>query len=159
MKETFSNASPTIPVRPNTGKTPAKGRKRTISPAPVAKKPATQVAAGSRALAGQLTLCEQKAVGAAATQSYKAFENQFRLWVARNGRSMAMEHLETSLVDYLDSLLEAKKKAGDAEKVVAAMLAAIPGVDRKNLSRINRALRGFRKANPPLSKEPLFTKP
>ena len=109
---------------------------------------------GSRALAGLPTACEEKTVSPAARKEYLNYEKAFRTWASRNGRSIQLDHVEISLLDYLDTLMEQKKKCSDGEKVINAVLASMPDLDRKQIHRLARALKGYRKTFPTRSREP-----
>ena len=62
---------------------------------------------------------------------------------------------EILLLDYGDVLLDKKKPMHLFEKIVAATVANVAGLSRKNMSRITKALSGFRKAHPPRSRPPV----
>eukprot|EP00974_Lingulodinium_polyedra_P017047 1655181-Lingulodinium_polyedra.AAC.1 len=56
--------------------------------------------------------------------------------------------LDVDLADYLDAIFADGRPAGEGEKVVAPVVGALPGLDRRSLVRAFRAVRGFRKACP-----------
>ena len=84
---------------------------------------------------------------------YTERQNEFNEWVRRERRSNV--DLELNLLDYLDKLLSTGEKAAVGEKVVAAVLHSHPGVKRSDLKRVQKALRGFRKAKPAQLRYPI----
>ena len=111
---------------------------------------------GRRAQRGDLSACELATVGAKGSAAYTYFENLFREWQRRRGRSTD-DHgeIEVNLLDYLDELLADNVKLTHAEKTVYGMLySTLPGKVR-DYPRLQRALKGYRKQLPPVSRMPL----
>jgi len=99
-----------------------------------------------------LTECEKGSVTAGTQRLYDHHVALFGRWVAKRPADL---DLDTNLVDYLDTLLADGYPSGDGEKAVAAVIAATPGTDRRQLPRTTRALKGFRKKRPPRSRLPI----
>eukprot|EP00972_Heterocapsa_arctica_P010124 1486336-Heterocapsa_arctica.AAC.1 len=71
---------------------------------------------------------------------------------------MANDQLELSMLDFLDTLLAAKRPVGDAQKVVAAIRHRFPkysGKGRALQPRVQKALAGYSKTRPSPSRLPL----
>ena len=111
---------------------------------------------GRRAQAGELSACELATVGAKGSAAYQYFENLFREWQRRRGRATDdHDGIEVNLLDYLDELLADNVKLTHAEKTVYGLLySTLPGKVR-DYPRLQRALKGYRKRLPPVSRMPL----
>ena len=122
-----------------------------VKPIPIVCGTASNV--GAIAMTGQLTSVEMSTVKF--TAGYQRSFDELTDWCRRARRSLCLESLDTTLVDYLDLLFHLGKESHDGDKVVAAAVFFIPAVVRKDLVRTQRALKGFRKRRPPLSRLPL----
>ena len=119
---TLREGAPRRAGRP-TGKAPrqqgAARRRPAAAPSPAARPLPPSL--GRRAQGGELSACELATVGAKGSAAYQYFENLFREWQRRRGRSTD-DHgeLEVNLLDYLDELLADNVKLTHAEKTVTA---------------------------------------
>ena len=110
---------------------------------------------GRRARSGQVSNCEARTVGKAARPSYDHHFKLFQEWVVEEKEVLTIHNAEILLLDYGDVLLDMKKPMHLFEKIVAATVANIAGLSRKKMTRITKALSGFRKAHPPRSRPPI----
>ena len=111
--------------------------------------------AGLRAAAGKLTACEIGSVREFTKRGYDYYRSAFKLWVKKRKRSEALEDLELNLIDYLDMKLENQEAVTHVEKAAAAVVFAVPGKEMRDFPRLKRALAGYRKMLPPVSRYPL----
>jgi len=129
------------------------------SSVPVLRRPTAALqasGAGSLALQGELTTCEASTVSQLQTlQHFHEFDKELKIWAQANGRSLCLEQLELSLMDFLDYLLVDGQKACDAKRAIAAALHFTPGGAKKDLKRMGKALWGVGKRRPGRSKLPL----
>jgi len=113
-----------------------------------------------RARAGLQTRCESLTVRSTSHYDYETCYEEFQLWCARYRLPPPAENdkLEIALLDFLDTLLAAKRPLGDAQKVVAAVRHRFPKFSGKGRSlqpRVQKALAGYKKVRPPPSRLPL----
>jgi len=99
-----------------------------------------------------LTECEARTVGEAARRGYTHYVKLFGQWCLQNGRRVDPQNPELPLVDYLDVLLALTEPSHVANTTAAAVIDRTPGLALKDMSRVTRALRGFRKTSPPFSR-------
>ena len=79
----------------------------------------------------------------------------FQEWLLEEKEVVTKFNAEVLLLDYGDMLLDLKKPMHLFEKIVAATVANVAGLNRKSMNRITKALSGFRKAHPPRSRPPI----
>jgi len=86
---------------------------------------------------------------------YREYDQKIRLWAQKNGRSLNLDQVELSLLDFQDTMLVEGRKACDAERAVAATVHHVVGLSKKDMKRVAKALKGFRKRRPSHSRNPL----
>eukprot|EP00930_Biecheleria_cincta_P045657 TRINITY_DN31467_c0_g1_i1.p1 TRINITY_DN31467_c0_g1~~TRINITY_DN31467_c0_g1_i1.p1 ORF type:complete len:409 (+),score=47.99 TRINITY_DN31467_c0_g1_i1:86-1228(+) len=162
-----SPVSPTRPLQSSqlAGKRPRDNKVREASPCPkrmapspkgTMRRPASVAPTGSIALLGEVSLCEASTVTSKdALRHYSAMFEKPRTWCAMHGRSLRLDHIEITLLDFLDMLLETNAQLTEAEKATSAAVHFIPGLSRPELKRVKKALKGFRKKRPGKSLLPL----
>ena len=110
-----------------------------------------------RALLGA-SLCETASVKPCTLAQYDKHLARFLLFVKTSGVVVDWAKpgcLDQLLTQYLDHLYLTGATAPDGEKAIAATVFAVPGLERRQLQRANRALKGFRKLLPLRSRAPV----
>ena len=69
--------------------------------------------AGRRALEGQLTMAEWKAVREQCRKSYEFYLDKFKAWQKAHGRS-AVRDVQLNLLDFIDVQMESKTNLGQS---------------------------------------------
>ena len=108
----------------------------------------------------RLSRMEQKSVRLATRKDYERRSAEFLEFAGRGSLENFRDNsLDRELVDYIDHLEEENLRAGEGEKVVAAVKWLDPRFSERGgqtkLPRSARALRGFRLAKPNHSRNPL----
>ena len=111
--------------------------------------------AGRVALNGGLTTVERRTVKF--PSGYEKAYQKLKSWALENNRSLSPPNTDSTMVDYLDTLLAHNQDSGEGEKASAALLYFNPELRKVDLIRTARGLRGLRKAQPPKSRLPLVT--
>ena len=105
-----------------------------------------------------LTTAEAEAIGPSSQYMYQYYFGAFKAWADRSHRSLAARQVEMHLLEYVNQLWTLDRAANEADQVVAAARHFIPGLAGKNgvkMPRVERALKGFRRARPSRSRHPL----
>ena len=93
--------------------------------------------------------------GKGARKGYQTYFNHFGRWLGSQREVLTVERAEVLLLDYADVLMEEKEPVRKFEKTVAAVVAEMAGLSRKDMLRLTTALSGYRKGFPPKSRLPI----
>ena len=102
-----------------------------------------------------MSACESGSIKASTKRGYDSYRVIFEDWVKRRRRSTDLADLEANLLNFMDIKLESQEPVTHAEKTFASVVFAIPGKEARDFPRVKRALVGYRKLVPPVSRYPL----
>ncbi|CAE7265927.1 AMY1.1 [Symbiodinium sp. CCMP2592] len=110
---------------------------------------------GKLAQSKQLSFLETKSVSTEVAEQYRKYFDKYKSFCKEHGvAELTSQNTDIYLVDYLDLLFFEAKGLSEAEKTVASVEFFCPHV-KGHLSRSRRALKGWRKEDPPSSRLPL----
>jgi integrase len=110
---------------------------------------------GRRAQTQQLTVLEERSISIEVLNQYKSYLTKFENFCRAEGLQWPLvANCDEVLADYLDIMFLDSRSANEGEKTVAAMEFSFPGL-RGRLTRSRRALKGWRKEQPPKSRLPM----
>eukprot|EP00435_Cladocopium_sp_Y103_P020803 s2513_g5.t1 len=102
----------------------------------------------------KMSMLEAASVGAAQRRQYQSYLRTFKDFCLEHGQEWPPECLDVILADFCDELYLSGQSVATGEKTVAAV--EFHFIEQKGkLQRAKRALRGWRKTTPPLSRLPL----
>ena len=105
-------------------------------------------------------MCERLAFGPSRRKQYNVLFTIFKSWAAIHYPHVDLlldlpHQIEIVVLAYLDVLLHQRRPAGDVEKAVASIRDGLPAVFvPHSMPRVARALRGYRKRFPQVSRYP-----
>ncbi|CAE8620312.1 unnamed protein product [Polarella glacialis] len=102
------------------------------------------------------SVCEGLAVGRPTQRAYQGFFEEFRVWRrATLPNPLAKEVRQEEILGFIDHFFLENRSFPDIEKGVAAIFASLPRLRRLDMPRVKRALKGYKKKRPPVSRYPL----